>query len=128
MYSTFPIVWFFSGGRFNKLEIVSSMLSFREKRFSVVPFQQHVSWTGLTRPCAGVVVCVMFCVSYIFYFPRVYVQDDDLWWAGSTVLTTSYDQAKSIYNDDLFIEYTLWILYSFSTHSKMKLTDGFISR
>ena len=100
----------FLGGCVCEWEIVSSL---HGKRFSVVPFQRH--GRGYIRRYVGV-VCVMFCVSYIFYFPRVYVQDDDLWWAGSTVLTTLYDQARSIYNDDLFIEYTLWILYSFSIH------------
>mgnify|MGYP006147404371 CR=1 FL=1 len=42
------------------------MVGFRGKRFSVVSFQRH--GRGCVNICVGVVVCVMFFVSYIFFF------------------------------------------------------------
>ena len=60
--------------RSSEWRIVSSMADFSGKRFSVVSFQRH--GRGYIRRCFGV-VCVMFCVSYIFYFPCVFVQVDD---------------------------------------------------
>ena len=82
MCSTFSIACFYWGVCFYKWGIVSSL---HGKRFSVMSFQRH--GRGCIRRCVGVVYG-MLCVSYVFFFPRVFVQDDDLWRAGSTVLTT----------------------------------------
>ena len=70
---TFSIACFYRGGYFCECGIVSSMVDVRGKRFSVVSFQRH--GRDYTRRRVGV-VCVMFCVSYVFFFPRL--QDDHL--------------------------------------------------
>ena len=66
---TFSIACFYRGGVVSTSGGVSSMVGFRGKRFSVVSFQRH--GRGCVNICVGVVVCVMFFVSYNFFFPRV---------------------------------------------------------
>ena len=82
------------------------LVGFREEKWIRPCLSSDMfSWWGCIWACVGIVcldgnlrvtsdhvsvlpVWIVFFVSYIFYFPRVFVQDDDLWLAGFTVLTT----------------------------------------
>ena len=63
---------------FSSLLRLVLLVDFRGKGFCVVSSQRHVPWMGLRLNIYVGVVCVMFFVSFIFYFPRVFVQDDHL--------------------------------------------------